>query len=69
MKPKLNKYQVLEYRSPEEVSRVLHLIASVAVIDESGKATAEQPVKVPPKHTKQGKGMRRKSPKRKRMVA
>ena len=67
MKP--NKYQVLEYRSPAEVSRVLSLIASVAVKDESGKTTAEQPVNVPTTHTRQGKGQRRKAPKGKGMVA
>lgn len=69
MKPKPNKYQVLDYRSPAEVSHVLNLIASVAVKDESGKSTVEQPVKVPTSHTRQGKGQRRKAPKRKRLVA
>lgn len=69
MKPKSNKYQVLEYRSPAEVSRVLDLIASVAVKDESGKSITEQPVKVPATHTRQGKGQRRKAPKRKGLVA
>lgn len=70
MKPKPNKYQVLDYRSPAEVSHVLSLIASVAAKNESGESmTVEQTVKVPTKHTRQGKGQRRKAPKRKGLVA
>lgn len=69
MKAKSNKYQVLDYRSRAEVSHVLDLIASVATKDESGKSTAEQPVNVPVTHTRQGKGQRRKAPKRKGLVA
>jgi hypothetical protein len=55
-----NKYQVLEYRSPAEANRLLDLIASVSTQKITGFATAEQQLEVPPTHTRQGKGQRRK---------
>lgn len=55
----MTNYKILEYRSPEEVAKVLNLLDLVATKNEFGESTAENKVTVPDTHTRQGKGQRR----------